>query len=119
MRSRGRGLDIDIERCPNCGGALKIIAAIEDPPVIVKILSHLGLSTRARPVRRRVESIYSRQSEQPKTACQRKPTELLALSSSEQLDKGGFARLPTALCPSRPVFHQAQTGIDNSPDPGL
>ena len=49
MRSRGRGLDIDIERCPNCGGALKIIAAIEDPPVIVKILSHLGLSSRAPP----------------------------------------------------------------------
>jgi len=29
--------------------ALKIIAAIEDPPVIVKILAHLGLPTRARP----------------------------------------------------------------------
>jgi len=26
---------------------LKIIAAIEDPPVIVKILAHLGLPTRA------------------------------------------------------------------------
>jgi hypothetical protein len=26
---------------------LKIIAAIEDPPVIVKILSYLGLPTRA------------------------------------------------------------------------
>jgi hypothetical protein len=25
---------------------LKIIAAIEDPPVIIKILSHLGLLTR-------------------------------------------------------------------------
>jgi hypothetical protein len=37
------------EHCPNCGGALKIIAAIEDPPVIVKILSHLGLPTRAPP----------------------------------------------------------------------
>jgi len=34
---------------PNCGGASKIIAAIEDPPVIVKILSHLGLPTRAPP----------------------------------------------------------------------
>jgi hypothetical protein len=34
---------------PNCGGALKIIAAIEDPPVIVKILSHLDLPTRAPP----------------------------------------------------------------------
>jgi hypothetical protein len=28
---------------PNCGGALKIIAAIEDPRVIVKILSHLRM----------------------------------------------------------------------------
>ena len=44
-----RVFDIDIEYCPNCGGALKIIAAIEDPPVIVKILSHLGLATRAPP----------------------------------------------------------------------
>jgi hypothetical protein len=28
-------------------GSLKIIAAIEDPPVIVRILTHLGLPTRA------------------------------------------------------------------------
>jgi hypothetical protein len=28
---------------------LKIIAAIDDPPVIVKILSHLGLPTRGPP----------------------------------------------------------------------
>ena len=44
-----RGFDIDIDDCPDCGGALKIIAAIEDPPVIIKILSHLGLPTRAPP----------------------------------------------------------------------
>ena len=52
-----RVFDIDVEHCPNCGAALKIIAcpeprrraAIEDPPVIVKILTHLGLPTRAPP----------------------------------------------------------------------
>jgi hypothetical protein len=32
---------------PNCGGRLKIIAAIVDPQVIVKILTHLGLPARA------------------------------------------------------------------------
>jgi len=46
-----RVFDIDIAHCSNCGGSLKIIAAIENPPVIVKILSHLGLPTRA-PARR-------------------------------------------------------------------
>ena len=29
--------------CPNCGGELKIIAAILEQPVIEKILTHLGL----------------------------------------------------------------------------
>ena len=37
-----RVFDIDIERCSHCGGRLKIIAAIVDPQVIIKILAHLG-----------------------------------------------------------------------------
>ena len=44
-----RVFDINIERCPHCGGAFRIIAAIEDPPVIAKILAHLGLLTRGPP----------------------------------------------------------------------
>jgi hypothetical protein len=32
---------IDIETCPACGGAMRIIACIEDPDVIEKILAHL------------------------------------------------------------------------------
>ncbi len=44
-----RVFDIDIEHCPHCGGNMKIIAAIENPSVIAKLLSHLGLPTRAPP----------------------------------------------------------------------
>jgi hypothetical protein len=32
---------IDIQTCPACGGALRIIACIEDAAVIEKILAHL------------------------------------------------------------------------------
>jgi hypothetical protein len=35
--------------CPNCGGELKIIAAIMEQPVIEKILTHLGLQARVPP----------------------------------------------------------------------
>jgi len=38
-----RVFDIDIEQCSQCGGALTIIAAIENPDVIAKILAYLGL----------------------------------------------------------------------------
>jgi hypothetical protein len=41
--------DLDMAHCPNCGGELKIIAAILDQPVIDKILPHLGLQARAPP----------------------------------------------------------------------
>jgi hypothetical protein len=36
---------IDVETCPACGGAMKIIASIEDPVVIGKILAHLEQAT--------------------------------------------------------------------------
>ena len=61
-----RVFNIDMERCPNCQGKLQIsspahpcaraisaslhvIAAIEDPSTIAKILKHLGLPARAPP----------------------------------------------------------------------
>jgi hypothetical protein len=44
-----RVFGIDLEHCPQCGGDLKIIAAIEEPAVIVRILMHLGLPARAPP----------------------------------------------------------------------
>lgn len=34
---------IEIEKCGKCAGKVKIIASIEDPNVIEKILKHLGL----------------------------------------------------------------------------
>ncbi len=36
-----RVFHIDIETCRECSGAMKIIACIEDPVVIQKILNHL------------------------------------------------------------------------------
>lgn len=36
-----RVFNIDIETCRECGGAVKVIACIEDPVVIQKILDHL------------------------------------------------------------------------------
>ncbi|MCP3869621.1 MAG: IS91 family transposase, partial [Gammaproteobacteria bacterium] len=36
-----RVFNIDIETCSKCGGAVRVIACIEDPVVIDKILTHL------------------------------------------------------------------------------
>jgi hypothetical protein len=44
-----RVFDIDAEYCANCGGRLQTIAAIVDPAVITKILTHLHLPARAPP----------------------------------------------------------------------
>jgi hypothetical protein len=48
-----RVFNIDIETCSKCGGAVKVIACIEDPVVIEKILAHLNekaLSVQAPPL---------------------------------------------------------------------
>lgn len=43
---------IEIEKCEKCGGPVRIIASIEDPDVIQKILKHLGLDQPADPQNR-------------------------------------------------------------------
>lgn len=45
-RLLARVFNIDVETCSKCGGRMKIIAAIEDPAVIRKILDHMGLDTK-------------------------------------------------------------------------
>ena len=40
---------IDLEHCPNCGGQLKIVAAILESAVIERILMHLGVQVREPP----------------------------------------------------------------------
>lgn len=35
---------LDIETCPACGGSMQVIACIEDPAVIEKILAYLNMN---------------------------------------------------------------------------
>ena len=42
MQRLRRVYDIDVSVCPNCGGALKVLAVITQPPVITSILAHLS-----------------------------------------------------------------------------
>ena len=42
-----RVFKIDLETCETCGGRMKVIAVIEDPAVIKRILAHLGNRQRA------------------------------------------------------------------------
>jgi hypothetical protein len=41
MQRLKRVFAIDIETCSDCGGTLRVIACIEDPPLIAKILAAL------------------------------------------------------------------------------
>ena len=46
-----RVYDIDVSICPQCGGALKVLAVITEPAVIASILAHLAKrQARAPPV---------------------------------------------------------------------
>jgi hypothetical protein len=42
-----RTFAMDVLACPECGGRLRLIATINDPSVIEKILGHLALPTEA------------------------------------------------------------------------
>ena len=43
MQRLKRVFNIDIEQCERCGGHVKVVACIDDPAVIEKILKHLAL----------------------------------------------------------------------------
>jgi hypothetical protein len=45
-----RVLELDVLACPRCGGRMRIVAAINPPDAIRKILACLGLPTRAPPI---------------------------------------------------------------------
>ena len=38
-----RAFDLDVLRCPRCAGRMELLATIDDPAVIARILAHLGL----------------------------------------------------------------------------
>jgi hypothetical protein len=40
-----RAFEVDVLECPRCGGRMELIATIDDPAVVRKILRHLGLPT--------------------------------------------------------------------------
>ncbi|UCF42119.1 MAG: transposase [Gemmatimonadota bacterium] len=40
-----RVFEIDVLACPRCGGRLRVLATIEEPAVVQKILTHVGLPT--------------------------------------------------------------------------
>jgi hypothetical protein len=43
-----RAFALDLLACPQCGGRLRLIATLQDPAVIRKLLAHLG-TTRSGP----------------------------------------------------------------------
>jgi len=47
-----RVFGVDVEICEQCGGVVKVIACIEDPVVIKKILNHLDKKATTEQARR-------------------------------------------------------------------
>jgi hypothetical protein len=45
-----RGLNLDVETCPRCGGKMKLIALVQDAENIARYLRHLGLPTEVPPM---------------------------------------------------------------------
>jgi hypothetical protein len=41
MQRLRRVFGFEIERCPKCGARLRVIAVVDDPPLIKRILEHL------------------------------------------------------------------------------
>ena len=66
-----RVFDLDLERCEQCGGKLKIIAAIEEPAVIARILTHLVLAAQPPPhaPARRVDLLQAARYVNPERFC--------------------------------------------------
>src|SRR5688572_5541756 len=61
-----RTFEFDGLQCPRCGGRMKIIAAIESPEVVRRILDCLGIVSRPPPLlpaRRQIVQIVGRGSE--------------------------------------------------------
>src|ERR671914_1617625 len=109
VRLLKRVFDIDIEHCPNCGGGLKIIAAIEEPRSSSRSLAIWACHPMSRRgivsgIAHPLSAICDLSRSVPnnlraETGCQHNPSPPLALTSSAQRHKGPFARILTALCP--------------------
>ncbi|NJN05487.1 MAG: IS91 family transposase [Rhodobacteraceae bacterium] len=65
MQRLKRVFAIDIETCPKCGGRLRVIACIEDPDTIAKILEHIRSREAAEPSQPRAPPPPSEQPDTP------------------------------------------------------
>ena len=81
-----RVFDLNLEHCPQCGGGFSIIAAIEVPAVIGRILKHLGLPARAPSLSGRVETGLDGPTQKPANP---RDLPLLGLAIQSRVKKNG------------------------------